>query len=177
MLTCETLEEIDGRFATEPRVIEFYESVFINVRDQLQHRDWVSKVIVSARSSYRANQRGGMTDEQRGYVYRLFAYFGGPLALDAVITGIGPTTTASRMDDVDKWFEDELVQLVRTTAAVAASTLSIHPKNVLRVLKLRFAQTRTAKVREHVSDTEVENILKAVSAVGPRESAGPTTSR
>ena len=111
LLTCETLEEIDGRFATEPRVIEFYESVFINVRDQLQHRDWVSKVIVSVRSSIARMIRGGMTDEQRGYVYRLFAYFGGPLCWTPSSLALGrqlrhpawTTSTSGSRTNLSNW--------------------------------------------------------------------------
>lgn len=42
-------------------------------------RDWVAKVIKGPPEDRVANRDGTITDGQRGYIYRLFGYFGGPL--------------------------------------------------------------------------------------------------
>ena len=96
LLTSETFAEIAVRLATEPSVIEYYERLFFNIRDRLQSSGWIILAGIGRRS--------GSPDDQRGYVYRLFAYFGGPLVLDAVISGMESTEIPRQAEDVPSWF-------------------------------------------------------------------------
>jgi hypothetical protein len=144
LLTSETFAEIAGRFATTPKAIDYFEKLFFHVRDRLQNRDWIVKTIVGSRDSYRRNKTGGMTAEERGYVYRLFGYFGGPLALDAVISGSVATTMPRGTEEIDDWFNGALNQIVRTTAAAAAATLRLNKQNMFRVMKLALRTSAAA---------------------------------
>ena len=65
-----------------------------------------------------------MSDAERGFVYKLFAYYGGPLVLDAVTSGLDSTTLPQHGDDIEGWFNNALRQIVRTSAAAAAARFS-----------------------------------------------------
>jgi hypothetical protein len=97
LLTAESLAQIAARLGTDELVIRFYSDLFFDVRDRLEARDWIMKVILGPpelRAKF--NKDGTLTDAQRGFLYRLFAYYGGPLVLDALIAGIGGLNRLTR---------------------------------------------------------------------------------
>ena len=82
LLTNASFAEIAHGFATEPQAIESFEALFFNVRDRFSNTDWINKVI---RGEFGIAPDGGRSElavEARGYVLRLFAFYGGPLVLD-----------------------------------------------------------------------------------------------
>ena len=90
-------------------------------------------------SALMAPSHSGITPEQRrGLVYKFFAFHGGPLVLDAVITGLAHTPMPQRAEDVDEWIDDALAQSIRSRAAAAALFMEINKKNVIGLLKLAF---------------------------------------
>jgi hypothetical protein len=147
LLTQETIEEIATRFDAAPQVIEYYEQLFFHVRDRLQCSDWIRKVILGPCSIYRRDKKGLTPDEQRGYAYRLFAYFGGPLVLDAAISGLVSATLPQCPDDVHGWFERTQRQIVQIRAAAAAATLHLNQRNMTEMIKLglRMSGPKTGK--------------------------------
>jgi len=111
----------------------------------MQHRDWILKAaVIGPRHRFRDDNDGPLTAEQRGYVYRLFAFCGGALALDAVIQGIGSAALPQRAKDVVVWFDNELDQLVRTRAAAAAAVLPLNQRNALQMIKLALRNAARA---------------------------------
>jgi hypothetical protein len=96
----------------------------------------------------RNNATGAMSEAERGHVYRLFAYFGGPLVLDALVSGMVSTTMPRRAEDVGGWFEDALNQLVRTSALAAAASLRLNQRNMMQLVRLALRRnTATAATR------------------------------
>ena len=145
LLTNESLSEIAQRFATEEQTIEYYEQLFFNVRDRLQHKDWIAKIILGSPGDLAPNRRGSMTEAQRGFLYRLFAFHGGPLALDAMIGGMVSTKMPQRVEDVAPWFDGALGQIVRSRAAAAAKILDVNKHNIVHLLKLALGANRAGK--------------------------------
>jgi hypothetical protein len=94
----------------------------------------------------------------------LFAYFGGPLVLDALVACLSPHQTPQHVEDASAWFDDALRDAVRTRAATVASVLAIDKHSIMRILKLALrakhatlansAQTQMlwAGVREYVEE-------------------------
>jgi hypothetical protein len=145
LLTNETLEGIALGFGTSARTIDYFEKLFFNIRDRMQCRDWILKAaIIGPRRRYRDSKKGAMTDEQRGYVYRLFGFYGGPLVLDAVISGIGSQAVPRRPEDVEGWFQDELQQIVRISAAAAAAVVPFNERNMMRIMKMALRASARA---------------------------------
>ena len=81
------------------------------------------------------------------YVLRLFAYFGGPLVLDAMVHRLPATNAPEHKQDVSGWLADALGQLVRANAAAAASTLEMNPKTMVQTIKLALARGQQSQKR------------------------------
>lgn len=144
LLTSESFEEIAVRFGTTPKTIEYYEALFFNVRDRLSSGYWIRKVIRGNCELFGDSGTDSLSVDQRGYVLRLFAYFGGPLVLDAMLSGLLEANTPPRDSDIDSWFDDALNQLVRTTALAAASAFSLNQRNIIPGLQLAM-KNRSSK--------------------------------
>jgi hypothetical protein len=165
LLTTESFAEIAGRMATEPATIEYYEGIFFNVRDRLQHSGWISKVIRGPSIVGRGAEYTRSSSALRGYVLRLFAYHGGPLVLDAIVNGLVITTLPQRTEDLVGWFDDVLGQLVRSIAAAAASTLELNQKDMMQTVKLAVrASAAAAKGGTESPLTRYEKIMETVLA-------------
>ncbi len=148
LLTHESLADIAHRLGTDALTVDFYEKLFFNIRDRMHNKDWIAKIIVGKRGSAAPDDLGTITEDQRGYLYKVFAYRGGPLVLEALITGIGSRPMPQRLEDVAAWFDEALSQHVQTRATSAAATLATNTTNALDLLKLALAgdrqRTRTA---------------------------------
>ena len=162
LLTTESLDLIAKRMGTSSKAIEYYEALFFNVRDRLDCDVWIRSVIRGNFSMAGDNGNNGMGVEQRGYVLRLFAYYGGPLVLDAVIQGLSHAKMPSRTGDVEPWFEDVLGQLVRTSAAVAAATIAIDRKNIMRLLTLAMKHRTAVEPGSETAASDLQNRLKTM---------------
>lgn len=154
LLTSETLEEIAGRYHTTPEAIDYFEKLFFHVRDRLDNPLWISVMIKGGPSSGRENKNGVMTDQERAYVYRWFAYFGGPLALDAAVNGM-VSTIPKHAEDVRNWFDTTLNETVRIGAAAAAVTLRLNQKNMMQLIKLASRKS-AAKTATSAKDSSPE---------------------
>lgn len=145
LLTGEPRNEVAKRFAMAEDAVEFYEKLYFDVRDRLGSRDWIAKVVLQTSRLMASSHYGITPEEQRGLLYRFFAYHGGPLVLDAVITGLAHTTMPQREEDVGEWFDDALAQSIRARAAAAALSMEINKENVIRLLKLAFRAKEAGK--------------------------------
>jgi len=146
LLTRESLAQIAERFATKAPTIQYYEQLFFHVRDRLDNTDWIAKVILGTPESRAAGKNGVMTEGQRGFLYRLFAYHGGSLVLDAMISGMAAMMTPRGDADLGDWLHDSLRRILRSRAVAAAGIFEVNGSNVLRLLKLeRRAAKRAAK--------------------------------
>lgn len=142
LLTQESFAEIGKRFGVTPKAIEYFEAIFFNVRDRLSNRNWIRMVILGNCRQFGDGANDRLSLDQRGYALRLLAYFGGPLALDAMINGMVPASMPQDDKDVGPWLQEVLSHLVQTTAVAAASTLSLDQRNSMRLMQLAVKDRR-----------------------------------
>ncbi len=145
----------------------------------MQHRDWIAKIILGPADYLVPNQRGSVTEEQQGFLYRLFAHHGGPLVLDALVGGIVPSQMPAQAADVPKWFDDALGQLIRSRATAAARVLEINRRNVMQLMKLALHGSRigtASKPRLTKSSTEQQEELDSIIAAIKKGPLGQVSS-
>jgi hypothetical protein len=174
LLTSETFDEIAERFAADAQTIDYYERLFFNVRDRMDAPDWLITIIRGTTEDRAPSRDGVMTSAQRGFVYRLFAYFGGPLVLDTLIGCLSPHRTPHQDKDASAFFDDATAEIVRSRAAMAASVFVIDRHNVMQTLKLALrtkpagsAETAPIQLRPADYETifeELERLLGPVAA-------------
>jgi hypothetical protein len=163
LLTSETFDEIAERFVTAAQTIECFEQLFFNVRDRMQATDWLIKAIQGPHEDRARSRDGVMTPAQRGFAYRHFAYFGGPLILDAVVMCL------SRQQDEDSCLDEATRDVVSSRAALATSLLVVDGQNVMRLLKLALRENPVGSaVPNQMSATDREIILRELqNLLGP----------
>jgi hypothetical protein len=158
LLTGETFEVISSRLGLETQAVELYEQLFFDVRSRLRARDVINKFILDSRGARSFCKDGTMTVEQRGFLYRLFAYYDGPLVLDAMITSIGNLAAPTDPRDVGQWFDNALRAIVQTRSTAAARLFEINKQNMMQLLKLAMPTRPKTKVQgEDASNPEALN--------------------
>ena len=172
LLTTESLDLIAKRMGTSTKAIEYYEALFFNVRDRLDCDDWIRSVIRGNVQKAEGHAGSGRPSQQRGYVLRLFAYYGGPLVLDAVIQGFSQAKMPTGVNGVAPWFEDVLGQLVRTSSAAAAATISIDRRNIMPLVKMALKHGTAVESGDETAANDLHNrlttMLESIFAVTGR---------
>src|SRR5262249_50069263 len=147
------------------QTVDFFEKVFFNVRDRLKNRGWIIKGIIGSSDDRAPNDMGTMTDSQRAVVYRLFAYYGGPEALEATITGLMGSTFPSAKKDIEKWFETALEQIVRSRATQAARVLQINKFNIMHVIELALTGAREKQEGSNSAGAKFDEFAEKVTGI------------
>jgi hypothetical protein len=167
LLTGESSAEIAERFATDAKTIHYYEQLFFSVRDRMDCRDWIVKTILGSPQDRAPSRDGVLTAAQRGLAYKLFAYFGGPLVLDAVVMCLSPHQRPQQ--DEDASFDDATRDIVRLRAAMAASVFATDGQNIMRLLNLAPRETpagSAVKAPGQMRATDYETILRELERLG-----------
>lgn len=145
LLTQESIAEIAGRLKIEENTVAHYEAIFFSVIDLRQNTDAIDQVILGPPGCFFAGVKGVMTDNQRGFLYRLFAYYGGPDLLEAVIETIGPTTMHESREDVVGWLDTAVDQIVQVSTVAASRAPRLDKDPIVRLLEIALATLQTAK--------------------------------
>jgi hypothetical protein len=163
LLTRESLDEIAAKLGADPKAIEYYASLFFDVRDALDHRSWVSLMI---RSRMRYDEESGCSraDAERGYVMRLFACFGGPLVLDALTSPLGETKPPENAEEIRAWSDEVITQIVRTRGAAAAATIEVAGKSTMQLIRLALRLSRERNAESGPGDDVLNKRMQATLA-------------
>jgi hypothetical protein len=167
LLTNEPLSKISQLMSIDETTIIYYEKLFFDVRDRLGCRDWIMKAVLRPGECLAANGVSIAADEQRAYVYRYVAFFGGTPALDAMIAEIGSVSLPDRQEDIAPWLEGALKQGLRTRAVAAAVLLEVDRTNVMTFLKFALklgAKTSTgSRQSERMDEGYVHKVAETLN--------------
>lgn len=108
--------------------------LFFDVRNRLDKLNWITDVIISSPDDLCFSRTGQPTDDQKGFVFRLLAYYGGPLVLESVLAGPPPGTLPRCIEDCPAWFNENLSQLAHSRTASELSMLVMNREDVIRLL-------------------------------------------
>src|SRR4051794_35604225 len=104
LLSRASFEEIAFKFGGNPKAIEYFASLFFDVRDALDHRAWVV-LMIRRRMRYDEESGCSRAEAERGHVLRLFGYFGGPLVLDSLMNPLGEKKPPENAEQIRAWCE------------------------------------------------------------------------
>jgi len=106
--------EIAARNGCSVEIIEAYQQLFFNVREKLNHREYVLHTVIGE-SLHR-----GLTEDAYDVLWKLFGYFGGPHVVDALIAPVASPTQPMQPEDVSGFFRDTTLKVLKEKAALAA---------------------------------------------------------
>jgi hypothetical protein len=166
LLTRESLGTIGQRLGVEARAVEYFHELFFHVRDRMQCSDWLHMAIRIPRNDHTPDRHGALTTAERGFVYRLFALFGGPLVLDAMIACLSPFPKCYVTGDVLRWLDSGTAEILRSRCAMAACVATVDRYSVMRMLKMGMrikSPMPTADGGEEARQKELRALLAAVT--------------
>ncbi len=143
LLTSETYSQIAERLGCDEATVGLYADLFFDVRERMNAPDWIRMVVFGpAELRSKFNRDGSLSDAQRGFLYRLFAYYGGSIALDVLIDGIGRNAAPQSPADVARWLDASLNDLVRVRATAAAAIVELNQRTAKHIIKLALSGNR-----------------------------------
>ncbi len=157
--------KIASAYKTLTDTIEWYEKLFFNVHDYIEHRDWITRnVLVPASDSFALptntqqqphaqNQAQTQTpvphdaEAQARIVQpivaphfdmtlKLFSYFGGPLVCDTMISGFTERRFVHKPEDINDFFDTQFAMQIKRRSLQASTRFQITKYNVMELFAL-----------------------------------------
>jgi len=112
--------EIAERISTIESAVRWYASLFFDVRDRLRSKAYVVKVIIGRPEDRQGNREGTLTAPQRDMLYKLYAFYGGPLAFETLLAGMEEHGWPSRAADMPGWLDRTFKSVTRGKSTAIA---------------------------------------------------------
>jgi hypothetical protein len=134
---------------THPAMIEWYDALFFNVTDRLRARDWITdRVLMPAMMANFGMFHDKDVDTppspwQNQVIARpfkdaslkMFAYFGGPVVCEYMISGFQQGKVCQSPDGLAEWMDGHWAMTIRARSAQAARTFEINKFNVMELFQ------------------------------------------
>lgn len=172
-------ESIANDCKTMPETIQWYERLFFNVSDFLTHHDWMMKnVLLPASDRFAPAGPEEDDDDDAAEVkpsyaivrphldmtLKFFAYFGGPLICDVLISGFRRDRHVRKAEDISDYFNDQFLLQLQRRSAQTIGQFEINKYNVMELFATHtklIELTRSSKSQE-VRHTEFEKNVNAM---------------
>lgn len=125
-----TDSEIQERLPVEAKTVKIYESLFYNVRERLDRRDYIAGTVLA--DTFMA----GLQSRTPELTAKYFAYWGGPLALD-LVTDCFTQAIAKPQEpsDLGKWLDEQFRLRIKTSAMIGISSMEPNNFNINTLLE------------------------------------------
>lgn len=167
LLTRVSDEEIAETAATLPEAIFLYEKLFFHVRDRIDSHDWIVKTVMGTAANRASNRNDSWTDNQRNLAYKLFAYFGGPIVLDVIISGFLSGDFPKNKSQIGPWFDSTMRLLVKRKATMAAQLFEVNKWNVMQLLEIHLQISNAENAAQSGPQTDIEKGINALLQTVP----------
>lgn len=128
ILSGQSDEEIAQPWGFHSVAIHWFEKMFFNVRERLNHRDWIVRhVLGPARLRKLSNFE---------FPLKLAAYFHGPATLEFLLSGYCDVERPETREDVERCLSAYTKSGICRTAAMAVHALPVDSQNVLQLFEL-----------------------------------------
>ncbi len=174
-----TFEEIARLCKTMPSAIKWYAAMFFDVSRDLDSRWWINQEVLLPAMM---RNMGGIGDSFKQAVGRFpfvdsviakpfmdaslkyFAYHGGPIVLDYLLTGCTSDKRVNNADDLSKFFDSHWSLAARARSAQAVRTFEINKYNVMELFQLH-AQIIALEKGEDGKSTQQTTIERHISGI------------
>lgn len=148
ILSNQPYAEIAEELGTIPEAIEWYEAIFFNVRDYLRCHDWIVRQVLTPammRGRRFRPSRGKSDDDDWAppivepfydWTIKFYAYFGGPLALEFMLTGFRRDINVTTREGLSQYLDQQWASQIRRRSAQAAGVFKVNNFNITELFAL-----------------------------------------
>lgn len=184
LLAGQGFDEIAVELNTIPEAIEWYEAMFFNVVDRLHARDWITRTVIvpailrqspAARLAPVALDDHALLPAQQANfdefmslpfydaTLKLFAYAGGPLAVDFFLHGFRAGRRLVSLDDAGGWLDGILSDTVRRRVSAAAQVMPVNKFNSVELVQC-WLQLRQLEIADEDPNRHRSKLEKHIQA-------------
>lgn len=174
-----TASQIAAAYKTLPETIEWYERIFFNVQPFMAHKDWIVRnVLVPASDSFalHTTPRANADTEAATRVVqpiivpyydmslKLFAYFGGPLVCDTMISGFQERKYVQKPEDLHEYFDNQFSLQIKRRSLQASTRFDVTKYNVMELFALnsKLIEIQRSNISQDEKHTAVEKNIHAM---------------
>lgn len=122
ILAGQTNEEIASWAGTWPETIELYEAVYFCVRDRIKQKDWILRQIYGPNAE-------NLKHNEAGAMIQLFAYHGGPVLLELLLSGFDAENIVEH-GSMSDFLDKHVATTLRRRTATALMTAEVNRFNI-----------------------------------------------
>lgn len=162
ILADEPAEKIAQRVGADPDVISAYESVFFDVREKLNNREYVLNVVI------KDSVTRGLSERHYDLLWKIFGYQCGPFVLDSIIGRFTSPYKPQKEEDVAGFFNDAAIGIIKQKATIAALSVPVnsHTQTLLLEAFVKYVEIeRTTDNASKAQITIVENIGEMLNSI------------
>lgn len=156
--------EIAAVSAMLPSGIDIYERLFFNVRDRLTCSDWIVRQAIAP-----SNDAYQTSDPLKNHELsmKFFAYFAGPVALNAIITGWCGSDFAKDRAELLDLYDYQYKFSLRRKSTTAANSFEVNKYNVMQLFELhqRLMESENANGNDKNKTDIADNILGMLNEI------------
>lgn len=155
-----TIEDIANDCKTIPETIMWYEKLFFNVANFLDHNDWIVKnALMPVIGLYVAQSDDDKNRISYAKPYldmslKLFSYFGGPIMCDIMINGFKRNNKLKDSAELEDYINDQFTLQLQRRSLQAVQQFEINKYNVTEIFTLH---SRIIELKKSVKNQEMQN--------------------
>jgi len=177
-------EEIAQLFAMTPAGVRWYEKMYCDVRSRLRNRMFITTYILHPPDSKVSSEEASLpkyrnSDNSLGMIYKLFGYYGGPVAVEFIYTGLLNTGKPRGNKETDTYVNKAISSFLRTRGLTAIKVGELNKFNLPQFVDMasRVAAEESAQADMNVlaSVTEFVSLLNLNDNVSPNAALSDIT--
>lgn len=158
LLTDRSFLEIAHKCRLPVETVTAYEAVFYNVRDSLENPHYIVNSVICP------SVETGVAKREFDYLWKLYAYFMGGPALDAVQTLFADPHKVRTSNNVDGAMRDDVISTSTLQASLAAKTIGKSERTKLELLTLFAKFVEIARDAANVGKAQ-DSILSSIQSM------------
>lgn len=160
ILARQTDFEIGYNCGIPPQVVEAYEEVFFNVREKLNHREYILHCVLGP------SIQKGLTESSYDLLWKMYGYFCGPHLLAGLISKFPVPIWCQTPDAVSAAIQDDAISTLKLKAAIATKTVPVNGHTQLALMEqfTKFVEVeRSTETSGRAQDQVMEHISVMMS--------------
>lgn len=164
---------------TIPETVEWYEKLFFNVKEFLPHHDWILKHVLLPASSRFVSDDDVDEDDKEEFkpkvvseivkphfdmTLKFFAYYGGPIVCDLMISGFRRDRKVLHHDDLPDYFHDQFMSQITKRSAEASGRFEVNKYNVMELFNVhsRIIEIQKSTGQQENKYNEIEKHVNSM---------------
>ena len=168
ILAWQSDNEIAQAHGCRTEVIGAFESLFFNVRERLNRRDFILNSVLGLAHDHDLN------NQHDGRLWKLLGYLGGPHVLDAVISRAAGATWVHNADGVSSFFQGLAIGSMKFKAAIAALSVPVNGSTQLQLLEgfVKYIEVERSTDSVGQANDQIQEHLQALLSELPFQAIG-----